>query len=145
MVVLKSFNYSASDDAEILILGTMPGDESLRRQQYYGHPRNLFWKIMGHMFNFDNSATSYDSKLDILKQNKFALWDVLSECKRKGSLDSNIETASTEPNNFPMFLRVHSNIHSIFFNGKKAEELFRRLVIKKCLLNDFSLNFHSMP
>jgi len=144
MVALKSFNYVASENAVILILGSMPGEESLRRRQYYAHPRNLFWDIMGQMFDIDKTLP-YLERLTKLKQNRIALWDVVSQCRRKGSLDSNIDITSTEPNDFVSFFQSHRNIHTVFFNGRKAEELFHRFVLKKQLLEYVSLNYCLLP
>jgi len=66
----------ADKNAKVLILGTMPGEESLRKKQYYAHPRNAFWYIMERLFNID-SKVSYEERKSILKVNHIALWDVL--------------------------------------------------------------------
>ncbi len=141
---IKSFSYSASKDAKILILGSMPGEESLRQQQYYAHPRNLFWEFMGDMFGFDKSIP-YSMRLEKLKQNKIALWDVVYQCKRPGSLDSEIKISTTEPNDFVSFFEKYKGIKTVFFNGKKAEALFKRFIIKKNLLINYNLSFYQLP
>ena len=123
MVLLKSFNYIASESAVILILGSMPGEESLQRQQYYAHPRNLFWDIMGQMYDFDKNLP-YHERLTQLKHNGIALWDVLSKCRRKGSLDSNIDISSTEPNDFGEFFQTYSNISLSFLTGERPKSYF---------------------
>ena len=76
------FSPIARKDARILVLGSMPGVESLAQQQYYAHPRNSFWYIMARLFNFDMNA-DYSQKTAELIKNKIALWDVLNRCIRK--------------------------------------------------------------
>lgn len=116
-----SFPPSAAPDAEILILGSMPGGESLRQQQYYAHPSNAFWKIMGELMGFTREAP-YTERLDAMIKNKIALWDSLKSCKREGSLDSDIKDAA--PNDFKSFFASHPGIKKIVFNGKSAQRLF---------------------
>ena len=123
---LQSFPPVARPDAEILILGSLPGAESLRRQQYYAHPRNAFWPILGQLLGFSISLP-YEERLDILRQHRIALWDVVREGHRPGSLDSDIRGESA--NDFPEFLRQHPRIHRICFNGATAERLFRKLAL----------------
>ncbi|MFA7230968.1 MAG: DNA-deoxyinosine glycosylase [Victivallaceae bacterium] len=118
---LLSFSPSAAPDAEILILGSMPGIESLRQQQYYAHPRNIFWKIMGIMFNFDE-ALPYPQRMEVLLQNRIALWDTVHSCVRSGSLDSAIR--QVEPNDFEALLERCPHIRRICFNGQAASNLF---------------------
>ena len=118
----------AHGDSTVLILGSMPGEMSLKEQQYYAHPRNHFWKIMGDLFGelivADDPA--YDLRCETLKQRGIALWDVARECEREGSLDSRM--TAEEPNDFGKFFDVHPDVRAVFFNGKKAEKLFNRLV-----------------
>ncbi len=112
----------------MLILGSMPGAESLRQQQYYAHPRNAFWPIMGAFIGFD-ADIDYARRIAFLRQHQIALWDVLKHCERKGSLDSAIKTASEEANDLAGFLRDYSHIKVVLFNGKKAESSFNRHVL----------------
>jgi len=114
----------------VLILGSMPGVESLKQQQYYAHPRNAFWPVMGRLFNF-NPALPYPERLERLKEKRVALWDVAHMCERPGSLDSNIRHESVIANDFASFFAAHRQIAAIFFNGQKAAELYRRLVLPK--------------
>ncbi|HJV66301.1 MAG TPA: DNA-deoxyinosine glycosylase [Geomonas sp.] len=110
---------------KVLILGTFPGEESLRQNQYYAHPRNLFWEIMGQVCGAGRDI-KYEDRLNILKNSQIALWDVLKSCSRHGSLDTDIRNGFYEVNDFKKFLAEH-DIKAICFNGKKAEELFKKI------------------
>lgn len=122
------FPFSADINAKILILGSMPGQKSLTEQQYYAHPQNSFWPIMGELFGFDASQP-YKQRLAQLRANHVALWDVAHSCKRPGSMDHAIDMESVEANDFATFFDSHPNIRAIFFNGGKAHELYRKLVL----------------
>ncbi len=137
-VVLETYSMSktvgfppiADVNATILILGTMPGKESLRKHEYYAHPQNAFWKIMAKLYDFEVNAT-YEERIKVLKKNNIALWDVMMACERHGSLDSVIENATIVENDFASFYRSHPYIRHVFFNGGTAEkEYFRRVVPK---------------
>ena len=114
------------DGARILILGNMPSVMSLEAQQYYGNPRNGFWRITGEIFGFDASAP-YDERIAGLYAHGVAVWDVLRLCRRQGSLDSAIEPDSMVANDFESFFTAHSKIERVFFNGAAAEKNFGRL------------------
>ena len=108
-------------NSAVLILGTMPGAESLKQQAYYSHQRNLFWKIIREIIQSEVPAT-YDEKKKFLLQNKIALWDMCKACIREGSLDSNISHET--PNDIADFTNRHPNLKAIAFNGKEAAKLF---------------------
>lgn len=122
-----SFPPIAKPNAVALLLGSMPGKESLAKKQYYAHPRNAFWPIMGELFGAGFSVP-YSKRQVILKENRVAVWDVLQECIRPGSLDSAIHQTSEVPNNFEELFKRCPKIETIFFNGKKAAQTFKRLV-----------------
>lgn len=125
---IHSFSPIADTSARVLILGSMPGKESLRAQQYYAHPRNAFWMIMGELFGAAPTL-AYESRVQILKSAGVAVWDVLASCTRDGSLDADIDKASIEPNDFNAFFRRHPTISAVFFNGTMAEHCFERHVL----------------
>ncbi|MEH7380998.1 DNA-deoxyinosine glycosylase [Bacillus sp. JJ1533] len=104
-------------DPRVLILGSMPSVESLRKQEYYGNKRNHFWKIMFLLFE-NQEITAYEDKIGFLKERKIALWDVLYSCHREGSLDANIK--NEEPNEIESFVKKHSSIRLIVCNGTKS-------------------------
>ena len=127
---VSSFSCVADARARLLILGSMPGEASLRAARYYAHPRNLFWPIMGELVGAGPDM-AYRSRTALLKARGIALWDVLESCVRPGSLDSNIDESSLMPNDFNGFFQVHRCITRVFFNGAKAEESFRRHVLPR--------------
>lgn len=126
--LLFCFEPAANPDAKILILGSMPGRESLAANQYYAHKRNAFWKIMADLFGFERDAP-YEVRLDALKAARIALWDVLQSCTRVGSLDAKIDPGSITVNDFPGFFRTHPQIRAVLFNGATAESTYRRYVL----------------
>lgn len=132
MVNTLPLNYSfppiADNNARILILGSMPSVKSLEQQQYYAHPRNAFWPIMSALFEIDREL-DYDKRCQYLMDNHIAVWDVLKACQRQGSLDQHIDAASMVANDFNLFLQQHLYIQKIVFNGAKAEQIFKRLVL----------------
>jgi len=119
------------DSARILILGSLPGVESLRKQEYYAHPRNAFWPIMGKLFSAGRDFP-YAERLQRLSAKGVMLWDVLHAAHRPGSLDSAIDAHQMEVNDFSALLARHSGLTLIAFNGAAAETLFRRHGMKGC-------------
>ena len=118
----------ANKSSQVLIVGSMPGKASLRARQYYAHPRNIFWKIIGNLFDFDPAAP-YEIRIAKLLGERIALWDVLESCTRKSSLDSDIDDSTIVPNGFTAFFQEHSAIRGVYFNGAKAEDSYRRYVL----------------
>lgn len=121
----KAFPPVLGGSPKILILGSMPGEESLRQARYYAHPKNAFWPILGELLGFDPNAP-YDTRLDALKEAGIALWDVLESCVRPGSMDSDIKHERT--NNFKKLFERNPGIALVVFNGCTAERLFIRRV-----------------
>jgi double-stranded uracil-DNA glycosylase len=125
--LICSFGPIATADARVLVLGTAPSIASLAKQQYYGHPQNAFWPIMGRLFGAGREL-AYEERKSVLYARRVAVWDVLGECYRAGSLDSAIEVDSESANDLAAFLEEHVSIGTVFFNGQKAETAFRRHV-----------------
>ena len=99
----------ADSNARILILGSMPGQASLRAGQYYAHPRNAFWPIMGSLIGA-GPGFPYPERIRILLSARIAVWDVLALCIRHSSMDADIEAASINSNDFELFLLAHPHI-----------------------------------
>ena len=133
---ISSFAPIISEDAQILILGSVPGVKSLEMQQYYAHPQNQFWRIIFHLFN-ENYTSDYGEKLQVLKRNKIALWDVIDTCERKGSLDSEIR--NEEANDIRQLLKNYPNIKAIFCNGQKSFKNLQKIMGKECVIPIFVL------
>ncbi len=124
----KAFEPIVDNQSEILILGTMPGEKSLELQQYYGNRGNHFWKILFEMFGRPLSI-EYNERLQLLSENKIALWDVLQFCEREGSLDSNIKNEL--PNDFESFYAQFPNIKAVLFSSKNAMVYYDKYVGRK--------------
>lgn len=108
----------------VLILGSMPGPQSLLMGQYYAHPRNAFWRIAEDVLGVPRTLP-YPDRLDALCNAGVALWDVLGACVRHGALDSGIERATMVPNDIEALLAARPTIGRIVFNGVMAETVFR--------------------
>lgn len=112
----------------MLILGTLPGQLSLQKCEYYGHPRNAFWRVMCELFGAAPELP-YAERARRVVAARVAIWDVCAAARRPGSLDTSIEPASILPNDFKHFLGAHKALELICFNGHHAERLYRRLVL----------------
>ncbi len=142
MSFAQSFPPVADSSARVLILGSMPGAVSLAAHEYYAHPRNAFWRIMGDLIGAGTDLP-YARRLEKLKAAGIALWDVIAECHRPGSLDSAIVGESVVANDFSAFLAVHRSIRHVFFNGGAAETKFRRHVLPQ--VKNLGLNYCRLP
>jgi TDG/mug DNA glycosylase family protein len=141
---IDGFAPIVSSDASVLILGTMPSEASLSRQQYYGHPRNAFWPIMSALFASDPSLC-YQRRKEMLMENGIALWDVLKSCNRLGSLDSKIKLATIRTNDLASFFNEYKGIKRVFFNGRMAEKLYQKRILPT-LNHRFSyLDYQCLP
>src|SRR4051812_42271948 len=111
-MILKSFEPVVSPNATVLILGSMPGNRSLRVGQYYGNPYNFFWTFMEEIFSVKREFP-YPQRLAALQEAGVALWDVLQECEREGSLDTAIVPASELPNDFLWLFSTYPAIQRV--------------------------------
>lgn len=126
---IESFAPIEEKNSRILIIGTMPSTESLKKGEYYAHPKNHFWDIIFRTLKDDldffepiQGTVLYSDKIELLKENRIALWDTLKFCDRKGNLDKDIRNEIK--NDFDLFFSEHSEIQKVLFNGKNAHKYF---------------------
>ena len=119
----RSFPPIVDAHARVLVLGTLPGEESLRRQQYYAHPRNLFWPIVCALFGATPPA-DYTERLAFVAAHHIALWDVCEVGERERSADTTIRRE--RPNAIDRLLDEHPLIRAVAFNGTGARRLHDR-------------------
>ena len=113
------------------MLGTLPGEESLRRQEYYAHPRNLFWPIVCALFG-EAAPALYDERLDFARRRRIALWDVCESGERLASADSTIRREV--PNAIDALLDAQPAIRAVAFNGSGARRLYDRHFTRRAAL-----------
>jgi hypoxanthine-DNA glycosylase len=140
----EGFPWVAQATARVLVLGSMPGRASLDATEYYAHPRNAFWEIMGTLFGAGREL-DYATRLQRLGAVGIALWDVAHRCHRQGSLDAAIERDSVEPNDFAALFRACPQLHTVCFNGGTARDLYRRLVLPADPAQGRPLTYHQLP
>jgi hypoxanthine-DNA glycosylase len=112
-----------SSDARLLILGSLPGEASLKAQRYYAHPQNQFWRLLGAAIGEELAALDYDDRISRLAARDIALWDVVGEARREGSLDGAIRGAM--PNRLADYVATHPRLRAVAFNGQTAARLGR--------------------
>lgn len=144
MTVLTGFEPVIAKDCKVLIVGSMPGVASLQMRQYYAHPRNAFWPIMAEIYGIEQSST-YAERCSLLSAEGAGIWDVLRSCKRPGSLDSNIESASEQANDFESLFSIHRSIRAVFFNGGTAERLYKKHILSSQMIKNQNLFYHRLP
>jgi hypoxanthine-DNA glycosylase len=125
---LKGFKPIAARNARVLVLGSMPSEASLAANQYYAFRQNQFWRIAGEICGVAPDAP-YARRKAGLKRQRIALWDVVADCVRPGSLDASIREDTIRVNDFVRFLAAHPHIRRVCFNGRKAESAWRRHVL----------------
>ena len=106
-----------------LILGSMPGKASLAAGQYYAHPRNQFWRIVGDLLNLDLMSLPYRTRIEAVQQRGLGLWDVYEHCRRAGSLDSAITHA--RPNDLAALVAGLPQLRLIAHNGGESARAMR--------------------
>lgn len=120
----------------------MPGNQSLARNEYYAHPQNLFWRFMGELFGA-GPELAYAARVEKLRKSRVAVWDVLRQCYRATSMDSDIASDSMRVNDFATFFAQQPHLRQVFFNGGKAESIFCRRVLPN--LETGVLRFTRLP
>lgn len=144
MPITTGFAPIAGPGATVLVLGTLPSRRSLERQQYYGHPQNVFWRIVQDLFGAAVTLP-YDERKEALIRHGVAVWDVLAASVRPGSLDASIDLNTARPNDFSTFFAHQSDLRLVCFNGRAAESLFRRLVAPALEKGSNIPEFHTLP
>ncbi len=142
MTSARSFAPIVRADARVLILGSMPGLRSLAAYQYYAHPRNAFWSIMGALYDA-GPELPYADRCARLQGHGIALWDVLESCERPGSLDASIRASSMRANDFASLFQRYPSIHRVCLNGRSAQSSFQRLVLPT--LPNSAMDLRALP
>jgi TDG/mug DNA glycosylase family protein len=113
-------------DTRLLILGSLPGNASLKAAQYYAHPRNGFWRLIGGALSEDLSVLPYADRLERLKARGVGLWDVIASAERAGSLDAAIR--SPQAADLRGLVQSLPHLKAVAFNGGLATKLGRRIL-----------------
>ena len=121
-----SFPAVVDADTRVLILGSLPGDASLALAQYYGHPRNAFWRLMEAVLETPLVALPYEDRLATLRERGVGLWDVIGEANRRGSLDADIQDATA--NDLATLIQTLPRLRAVAFNGATAAKLGGKLL-----------------
>lgn len=136
-LIKSSFAAVADDRTRLLVLGSLPGEMSLSAGEYYAHPRNHFWRLMGAVIGQDLAGAAYPDRLTRLLAAGVGLWDVIGSAERAGSLDTAIRRATANP--LPAFLATLPQLRAVAFNGGKAARAGVGLIRPEAGLNLVSL------
>jgi hypoxanthine-DNA glycosylase len=120
----RSFPPIVDGRTRVLILGSLPGEASLARGQYYAHPFNQFWSLIGAVVDTDLRELPYADRLEALLAHRIGLWDVIAEARRQGSLDGNIRDHA--PNDLAGLVAKLPSLAAIGFNGGTSARLGRK-------------------
>lgn len=123
----SSFPPHATPDTRLLILGSLPGEASLAARQYYAHPRNLFWRLLGEVLEEDLPAQPYDQRLAALARRHIGLWDAVASATRKGSLDAAIREVAANP--LADLTAGLPNLKAVACNGQAAHRIAARALV----------------
>lgn len=119
-------------ECRVLILGSMPGVASLQAEQYYAHPRNRFWPLMGVLCGIDTTLP-YPDRVRALNARGVGVWDVIGQCERRGSLDASIVRGSEVPNALGALIEGRPALRAIACNGGTAYRAFQRFIVPPLL------------
>lgn len=116
----------ARPDARLFILGSLPGDASLAAAQYYAHPQNQFWRLLGSVIGEKLHDLAYAQRLERLAEHRIGLWDVIGSAVRRGSLDQAIRLANH--NRIERLIHDFPNLEAIAFNGTTSAAAGRKII-----------------
>jgi hypoxanthine-DNA glycosylase len=139
-----SFPPISAPNTKVLILGSMPGEKSLLMNQYYAHPQNVLWRIMGDLLGAGREL-AYDERVQKVLAKGIGMWEVLESCHRPGSLDSAINPLTMQPNNFNAFYADHPKVTHVFFNGGLAADAYKRRVMPTLLPQYGYIQYERLP
>ena len=122
--VKRSFAPVVDSATRVRVLGSLPGEESLARRQYYGNPRNHFWRLIGAVIGEALEPLAYAARLERLLEARIGLWDTVGSATRRGSLDGNIR--SVEANRLAGLVDKLPQLRAIGFNGGRSASLGMR-------------------
>jgi hypoxanthine-DNA glycosylase len=124
--VKQSFPPVVNGDVRLLVLGSLPGEQSLALSRYYGNPRNQFWRLMSDVTGVDLVPLAYQARLEALLHAGVGLWDTIGSARREGSLDTAIRDHI--PNDLEALIANLPQLRAIGFNGGKSAALGQRLL-----------------
>ncbi|MDO7835162.1 DNA-deoxyinosine glycosylase [Sphingobium sp. HBC34] len=124
MPLKSAFPPSVDANTRLLILGSLPGDASIRQGEYYAHRGNAFWDLLGDVLDENLRGQPYAMRLKRLRVLGIGLWDVIESAERPGSLDSSIRGA--ELRDLGLFVGRLPMLRAVAFNGKTAARHGRR-------------------
>ena len=123
MMIKRSMAPVGANDAALMILGSLPGEASLAAQRYYAHPQNQFWRLLGGAIGEPLWEIDYFGRLERLAVRGIAVWDVVGQARRAGSLDGAIRDARANP--LADFVTSHPHLRAVAFNGQTAARIGR--------------------
>ena len=121
MTFKHSFPPVVNERTRVLVLGSLPGEASLAQSQYYAHPQNRFWHLIGDVIGVALPGMAYEARLQALLDHRVGLWDVIAKAKRDGSLDSRIRDHAT--NDLAALVAGLPNLAAVAFNGGTAAKI----------------------
>ena len=122
----KGFAPVIDAQVRVLVLGSFPSSASLAARQYYGHPRNQFWRILGEILAEPLQGLEYTERLQRVLAHRVGIWDVYADCRRSGSLDSQIH--APRPNDLGLLAQLAPRLRAVACNGRAAGRARRRLI-----------------
>ena len=122
-MVLHGLGPQVSRETRLVVLGSFPGAASLAAQQYYAHPRNQFWPLLGAIWSIDLPAMPYAQRIAQMLDRGLGLWDIYASCRREGSLDSSILDARL--NDLHGLGRRAPGLRAVAHNGGESARAMR--------------------
>lgn len=123
MSLKSSFGAVVDARTRLLILGSLPGERSLAERQYYAHPTNRFWELVGAVIDRDLRSLAYTDRLALLREARVGLWDSVGTARRQGSLDAAIRDVS--PNDLGALVATLPELRAVAFNGATSAKIGR--------------------